>query len=182
MQVRPTSSPRRSHQSDAIAGTHFLPRLYRDLTQMQIHGEQTVAVVDEDAVAAEEVLLGERHHSGRRRQHRRAAVGAVVLSAVRAARLAVEDASLAEAALRLQARQRRLDRQLEVRRPFACPQRVDAGALALGAREVRRRQLDVLVGGECHVLHGVGIVADLDRRAIHLTGAQALDRHLAGAL
>lgn len=92
VQVRAGGAPCHPHRADDRAARYPLAGLDGDTAQVAIHGDESLAMVDEYGVAIEEIIAGGDHRSVRRRAHRRTAGGGDVQAAVRIARLAVEKA------------------------------------------------------------------------------------------
>ena len=120
-----------------------LALMHRDRGQVAVHGDQTLAVVDQHRVAVEEIIAGIDDPPGGGGVHRRAAAGRDVHAGVRVARLVVEYAPRAEGTgadprdrrrsrsvagrLLVEGRERRLQR--------ACSRSV--------ARQILRREIDL---------------------------------------
>ncbi len=121
-----------------------LAGLDENLRQVQIDGVDTLSVVHEDCVAAEEEILGEHNATAVGRLDWRAGRGAQVRAGMRIARLTIENATMTEIPPAGRAR----DRDLKRLAPEAhrCQRRVnlvDLPTLARGALLVIGTQLDV---------------------------------------
>ncbi len=92
MQMRPGHPARLTHLPDHLAPLDRLPCLHANRAQMAVHGDQPFTVVDEDAVAIEEVIAGVDDFSISSRFDRRAGRRRDVHACVRVARLVVENA------------------------------------------------------------------------------------------
>lgn len=154
----------RADPAHRLAGADLLARLDFDLLEVEEHGDQSVAVVEEDAVAGEEVLGGEDHGAGGGSEDRGAGGRLVVGAAVRALGLAVDHPPRPEAAAGGERRERRLERQAEPPRRPPAPQLADLSVLARHPSEVSRRQVHLAVVLDGDALLGVRVAADLDRR------------------
>src|SRR5688500_17274457 len=179
VQVRAGSAAGRAYPADRLAAFHPRPLAHQNRAQVEVHRDQTVAMVEKDGAAGEELILGEHYSPVRRRSHRGAGRGGVVGSRMRAARLAVEHAAGAEAAAGREIGEWRLERQGEAARRVETPQLGGARLLARDTLQVPRRGIHFRVVLDRHVLDGVGIGSDAQRAALRPAAARARDLEVA---
>jgi len=97
MKMRASRAPGAAHLSDDLTPTHLLPLFHKDLTEMENHAHQLITMVDEHALAAEEVLLCQHHGPLRHRHHGSTFDSGIIRSTMRAPGLAVHDPLATEA-------------------------------------------------------------------------------------
>ena len=142
VQVRPGRAPGAPDGAHPLAPAHLLALGDTHAAHVHVHRDERVPVVDEDRVAAEELVGHHRHGPVGDREDGRALRHGVVGAPVGAAGAPVDDAAVAEATARGQGVERLPERQGEEARPLPSPQPGHLAVLAVDPREVLRRELD----------------------------------------
>ena len=153
-----SGKPQQLGFADGFAGLHI------DLIQVAVHGDQSVAMVDKNRFAVEEIIPDRQHRALCSRLDRRAARYGHIEADMGGARFPIEEAAQSKAAGQLS-----LGGNDEVHigilrgTPVAF-QLLDGGDLAFGASEIGSRQFNLALVLERDVL--LGIILGNDREGL----------------